>query len=271
MSDLRLAAVIFDISPYFRYNKTSMRQRDYMTQVGFKTDKGKKRDRNEDSLFVMPKEEIYIVADGVGGQNSGELASSMAVKMIAEYIKAKPLHGIFDEEKLKSYFLGCMIDANQAIYQTAQRSAENAGMATTVVLLHLTDGGAYIVNVGDSRAYICRDGQISQITEDHTYVNELVKGGSITRAQAEFHPQKNMITRALGGEDRILPDFYRLDTLKNDIIILCTDGLYGELSAEEICGMAAASNSMSALSSKLVQRANGHGGNDNITVICLKI
>ena len=179
-----------------------------MTQVGFKTDKGKKRDRNEDSLFVMPQEEIYIVADGVGGQNSGELASSMAVKSIAEYIKANPLHGIEDEEKLKTYFLECIRTANQIIYQTAKQSIENAGMATTVVLLHLINGNAFFVNVGDSRAYICREGQISQVTEDHTYVNELVKGGSITKEQAEIHPQKNMITRALGGDDKILPDFY---------------------------------------------------------------
>lgn len=242
-----------------------------MTQVGFKTDKGKKRDRNEDSLFVMPQEDIYIVADGVGGQNAGELASSLAVKSIAEYIKARPLHDINDEEGLKRYFLDCMKHSNQIIYRTAQLTAENAGMATTVVLLHLEGSNAYIVNVGDSRAYICRDGKIHQVTEDHTYVNELVKGGSITKAQAETHPQKNMITRALGGEIKVLPDFYRLETQKNDIIILCTDGLYGELSAEEICGMAAASSSMSALSKSLVQQANRNGGNDNITVICLKI
>lgn len=242
-----------------------------MTQVGFKTDKGKKRGRNEDSLFVMPKEEIYLVADGVGGQNSGELASSMAVKSIAEYIKARSLHGIEGEEALKGYFLDCMVHANQEIYQAALLSAENAGMATTVVLLYLSSGNAYIVNVGDSRAYICRDGQISQITEDHTYVNELVKGGSITKEQAELHPQKNMITRALGGDEKILPDFYRFETRKNDIFILCTDGLHGELSSEEICSLAAASNSMNALSKSLVQRANSHGGNDNITVICLKI
>lgn len=242
-----------------------------MTQVGFKTDKGKKRDRNEDSLFVMPQEGIYIVADGVGGQNSGELASSMGVKSIAEYIKARPLHDIEDEEVLKGYFLECMKKANQTVFQTAQQSEENTGMASTVVLLYLAKENAYIVNVGDSRAYICRNGQITQVTEDHTYVNELVRGGSITKAQAETHPQKNMITRALGGEERILPDFYRLEIMKNDIIILCTDGLYGELTAEEICGMAAASNSMSALSKDLVQRANRNGGNDNITVICLKI
>ncbi|MDD4564272.1 MAG: protein phosphatase 2C domain-containing protein, partial [Eubacteriales bacterium] len=205
-----------------------------MAQIGFKTDKGKKRDRNEDSLFVLPREGVYIVADGVGGQNSGELASMMAVKSIAEYIKERPLYGIEDEAEIKEYYLGCMHSVNRIIYDMAKQSNENAGMATTVVILHLIGNYAYIVNVGDSRAYICRDLSIRQITEDHTYVNELLKGGSITKAQAEYHPNKNMITRALGGDIVILPDFYRLETHKNDIIILCTDGLYGELSTEEI-------------------------------------
>ncbi len=133
-----------------------------MAQVGFKTDKGKKRDRNEDSLFVMPQEDIYIVADGVGGQNSGELASSMAVKTIAEYIKARPLRDINDEKQLKAYFMDCMINANKEIYNAARLSEENAGMATTAVMLYLSAGQAYIINVGDSRAYIFRDGRISQ-------------------------------------------------------------------------------------------------------------
>lgn len=242
-----------------------------MTQVGFKTDKGRKRGRNEDSLFVMPREEIYIVADGVGGQNSGELASTMAVKGIAEYIKSRPLQGMESEEELQSYFLDCMKLVNGQIYQAAKQSVENAGMATTAVLLYLNGKTAYFINLGDSRAYIYRDGQISQVTEDHSYVNELVKGGSITKAQAESHPQKNMITRALGGDEKVLPDFYRLDTMKDDIILLCTDGLYGEVTAEEICGLAAQTSSMSTLSSNLVERANENGGHDNITVICLKI
>lgn len=242
-----------------------------MVQMGFKTDKGKKRGKNEDFLFVMPSEGIYIVADGVGGRNSGELASLMAVKSIAEYIKERPLDGIEDEVEIQKYYLGCMHSVNRTIYDMAKQSDENAGMATTVVLLHLVGNDAYIVNVGDSRAYICRDLTIRQITEDHTYVNELLKVGSITKEQAEYHPNKNMITRALGGDKVILPDFYRLETYKNDIIILCTDGLYGELSTEEICFMASRSNEMFGLSRDLVQRANQKGGNDNITVICLKI
>lgn len=242
-----------------------------MTQIGFKTDIGKKRDRNEDSLFVLPSEGVYIVADGVGGQNSGDIASMMAVKGIAEYIKERPLCGIEDETEIRKYFLDCMNKVNTIIYDMAKKSDENSGMATTAVLLYLVNNYAYIVNVGDSRAYLCRDLTISQITEDHTFVNELLKGGSITKEQAEYHPNKNMITRALGGDKIILPDFYKLKTNKNDIIILCTDGLYSELSADEICHMASKSYSMCELSRDLVERANQYGGNDNISVICIKI
>lgn len=195
----------------------------------------------------------------------------MAVKGIAEYIKERPLDGIKDEAEIKKYFLDCMHSVNKIIYDMAKQSIDNLGMATTVVLLYIVGNNAYLVNAGDSRAYIFRDLSIHQITEDHTFVNELLKGGSITKAQAEFHPNKNMITRALGGDKIILPDFYRLETYKNDIIILCTDGLYGELSDEKICEMASKSNSMCELSRELVQRANQNGGNDNITVICVKI
>ncbi|MBR0600219.1 Stp1/IreP family PP2C-type Ser/Thr phosphatase [Sinanaerobacter chloroacetimidivorans] len=242
-----------------------------MAQIGFKTDRGRRRDNNEDSLFVMPEQNIYIVADGVGGHNSGELASMTAVKNIAEYIVEHPVEKSNDAESIREYFQLCLKAVNQTIYQMAKNSKENAGMATTVVLLYLCDDQAYCMNVGDSRAYLVRDGRLRQITEDHTYVNELLKEGSITRAQAENHPQKNMITRALGGEEKILPDFYVIHSEKNDIFILCSDGLYGEVASEEICRLASKADSMSALSADLVNLANSNGGNDNITVVCLKI
>ena len=242
-----------------------------MAQVGFKSDKGNKREKNEDSLFVMPEQNLFMVADGVGGHNAGEIASMTAVKNIAEYIVQRPIREVKDDEHLKMYFLDCLKEVNRTVFHLANSTKENIGMATTIVVLYLFQGKAYFVNVGDSRAYIIRGEQISQITEDHTYVNELVREGSITKAQAETHPQKNMITRALGGEDRILPDFYQLEILKNDVIILCTDGLYNEISSEEICRKASAAKSMSELSTDLVHTANHNGGNDNITVICLKI
>ena len=242
-----------------------------MIQVGFKTDKGKRRENNEDSLFVMQEQNIYVVADGVGGHNSGQLASITAVKVISEYFKTNPIKKNQDEVAFKDYFLQCFRDVNAIIYHMANTSLENVGMATTAVLLNLSDDKAYLANVGDSRAYIIRNGQLNQITEDHTYVNELFKEGSITRAEAEAHPQKNMITRALGGEENILPDFFQLETYKNDIFILCSDGLHGEVSSDEICRIVTEANSMNGLSTDLVNLANSNGGSDNITVICLKI
>lgn len=242
-----------------------------MIQVGFKTDKGKMRDNNEDSLFIMNEENIFIVADGVGGHNSGQLASSTAVKIISEYIKTNPIQKNLKNHEFRSYFLQCLKEANGIIYNMANHSIENAGMATTAVILFISDEKAYCINVGDSRAYIIRDGKIKQITDDHTYVNELFKEGSITRAEVETHPHKNMITRALGAELNILPDFFEMSIYRNDIFILCSDGLHGEVSYEEICRVTNEASSMDALSNDLINLANNKGGSDNITVICLKI
>lgn len=242
-----------------------------MVQIGFRTDKGQRRETNEDSLFVMPEQNIYIVADGVGGHNSGEVASMMAVKHIAEYIKLNPINDRNNYDYIRTYFYNCLRHVNELIYKAAKNSAEHAGMATTAVILCLSDQKAFFVNIGDSRAYLIRNHSIEQITEDHTFVNALLKEGSITKEEADNHPQKNMITRALGGEEKILPDFYEMDILKQDIILLCTDGLYGEISQKDIALMASEACSMSRLSADLVDMANKNGGNDNITIICIKI
>lgn len=242
-----------------------------MIQVGFKTDTGKRRKNNEDALFIIPELKTYIVADGVGGHKSGELASRTAVSGIAEYMKANSFQQIEEEEELKEYFLNCLRKVNEKIYNMSKESPEHNGMATTLVMIYIKGSKAYVVNVGDSRAYIVRNGEISKITEDHTYVNELLKNGTITEQEAEVHPQKNMITRALGGDLDVYPDFFQVNVLKKDLFILCTDGLYGEVSDEKICQLAATATTMSSLSKELVKLANENGGNDNITVVCLKI
>lgn len=242
-----------------------------MAQLGFKTDRGKKRENNEDSFFVMPAQNIYMVADGVGGHNAGELASMTAVECIAQYVIRHVESELENLETFERYFLQCLREANQKIFHLAKTDRENMGMATTVVILYLGEKKANFLNLGDSRIYLVRKGEISQLTEDHTYVNELLKGGTITKEEAEDHPQKNMITRALGGEARVQPDFYQVETEKQDVFILCSDGLYGEVSAGQICQVASAAKSMSDLSVDLVKMANANGGNDNITVVCLKI
>lgn len=241
-----------------------------MLRVGFKTDTGRVRENNQDSLFVLPEQKLYIVADGVGGHNSGEIASRMAVQQIAAYVAEHPIEQAGDDNRLKDYFLDCLRVVNRQICQAAAGEV-NKGMATTVVVVYLRQGHAYVVNVGDSRAYLVRDKVIRQITEDHTYVNELLKKGNITRGEALNHPQRNMITRALGGDSSVLPDFFQFEIYTGDLILMCTDGLYGEVSDEEISHIATGRRSMHRLANDYVRAANEHGGNDNVTVICIKI
>ena len=242
-----------------------------MISVGFKTDRGKNRVDNEDSVFVLPDRQIYMVADGVGGHNSGELASRMAVGYMAQFVALNPLQFINEASALKNYFLSLFSGANELIYSKSVNEKTNRGMATTAVICYLRDGKAYVVNVGDSRCYLVRDGAIMQVTRDHTLVQELQDKGLITPEEAENRPDKNMITRALGGEETVNPDFFVFNTYPGDTIILCTDGLYSEVPDGVMSMMASSSNAMHKLSAELVNLANSNGGSDNISVVCIRI
>jgi protein phosphatase len=243
-----------------------------MLELGFKSDKGIRRGNNEDACFVIPSSDVYIVADGVGGASSGEIASRTAVSRIADYVDKHPLNGLKDEEAVIAYFLECLKGVNAEIYESAQKFKENAGMATTVVIAYVPGDVAYVVNVGDSRGYVCRNGEMTQITEDHTYVNTLVKRGIITPEEAKNHKEKNKITRALGGEATIEPDFFKIEIKQGDVILLCSDGLYGEVDDASMAKVLSdKGSSMSAACAKLVTIANRHGGRDNITVVALRV
>lgn len=242
-----------------------------MKQVGFKSDKGLKRKNNEDACFIMPKEEVFILADGVGGGASGEIASRTTVSMLAEYVRKNPPKAITDVAKAKAYFLPSIQEVNSSLFSMAKKHVENLGMATTLVVCHVNGKRAYFANIGDSRAYIFRKGKLKQITEDHSYVNDLVKTGVITEKAAQTHEKKNMITKALGGDEICEPDFYQANIEKDDIIFLCSDGLYSELEEEAIVKIFMEAESMTDLASELVKKANQRGGRDNITVICVKV
>lgn len=242
-----------------------------MISVGFKTDKGNMRSSNEDSLFVMPDQQLYIVADGVGGHNSGELASRMSVGYMAQYVAMHPLSSVASKKDLRKYFLDCFQGANELIYSKSLEEENNNGMATTTVLCYLEGSDCYVVNVGDSRAYLVREGVMRQLTEDHTLVQDMLRSGLLTKEEALTHPDRNMITRAIGGESAIEPDFYRFETCPGDVILLCTDGLYGEVSADRILALSSDTFSMHELATKLVDEANQAGGKDNISVVCIRI
>ncbi|MDR1136108.1 MAG: Stp1/IreP family PP2C-type Ser/Thr phosphatase [Clostridiales Family XIII bacterium] len=247
----------------------------FSVKAGFRTDRGKMRGNNEDALLVLPRFSIYAVADGVGGHNSGELASRKAVTGIERFIEAHPIDAVYEGDDsnaaLMDYFLTCFRDINAEILSLSRSAVYNSGMATTTVVAHICEDRLYIINIGDSRAYMIRDGGISQITVDHTVVNKLISSGKLTREEARVHPRKNEITRALGAEDEVLPDFFVTKLVRGDRLILCTDGLYGEVTDEEICRIAAVPGELNEICKSLVERANKNGGRDNITVICVEI
>lgn len=242
-----------------------------MVQIGFKCNKGVVREKNEDACFVIPSHDVYIVADGVGGNNSGEVASRTAVSEIANFVNDNQLRSCKEPEDIFRFFAEAIENANEKIYHMGVENESNRGMATTVVTAYIYMGAAYIVNLGDSRAYLFRDGRLNRITRDHTYVNELIDKGVITEEEAENHKQKNVITKALGAERFVEPDFYRVEVSKEDILMLCSDGLYGEVPPEGIADILSGQYNMNDTCVRLVDEAIRRGGRDNITVVCLKI
>ena len=240
-----------------------------MLEFGFRSDTGKKRENNQDAFFVMPEAGIFLVADGVGGHNSGEVASRTTMTDIAGFIRENPIPDSEGDDILIDYFLSLITEVNTHVREMAQDTAPR-GMATTLLMLYIKADTAYVINIGDSRAYLIRDGEISQITEDHTFVHDLVKKGIITEVQAQTHPDRNMITRAIGAEKSVEPDFYMFKIYPQDIILMCTDGLYNEVSKEDICRMALGAQNMREACARLVDAANDNAGSDNITVVGVK-
>ena len=239
--------------------------------VGFKSDKGVVRPTNEDACFVLLPDKVYVLADGVGGGNSGEIASRTAVSEIANYVVEHPISRMDGKYEIVDYLKRAIDRANKKIYDKAISYKENSGMATTTIVVYVRKGKAYIANIGDSRVYLYRDGELAQLTEDHTYVNTLVKAGILTRDEADHDERKNVIVRALGADDTVDPDFFQVDLKLGDIMICCSDGLYDELTSEEIKEVIEKRDNMSDLAKELIERANEHGGRDNITIISLKV
>ncbi len=242
-----------------------------MVSLGFKSNTGLKRIKNEDALFVMPKEDVYLIADGVGGSSSGEVASGAVVTHIAELIKENPIAKQSKDSEIAKQILDYIESANKKIIQMGEEAPKLKGMATTLIVLAFNGSKGYIFNVGDSRAYVYKNKELKQITEDHSYVNSLVKMGVITEEEGVNHEGGHMITRAIGADIEVEPDLFMIDIEEGDIILLCTDGLYDEISKELMIELIEENDSMANLAEELVEEANRAGGNDNITVVCVKI
>ena len=240
------------------------------------SDKGKKRAKNEDSFSIDRRKSLFVVADGMGGHAAGEVASEIAVRSIGEAIQdaapqdpqAPPSEGrLGSSESL----MAAIQTANDRIRQAIQKNQHQAGMGTTVVSVWIIGDRAYIGHVGDSRAYLIRAGTISQLTSDHTLVNEQVQRGILTQVEAEHHPSRNILTRAVGSQRELAVDITEKTLISGDRLLLCSDGLYTMVSDEEILAtISQSSGNPEKACEGLIHHANRQGGEDNITVILLE-
>lgn len=232
--------------------------------VGLVSDVGLRRNLNEDFASYLEKEEfkIYVVADGMGGHNAGEVASEMAANRIINYVNEK-----FFVNKADGLIVEAIEKVNRDIFNFSNTNEKLNGMGTTVTASFITKNFIHIANVGDSSCFGIRNNEIIKITKDHSLVQELVDMGSISEKEAENHPKKNIITRALGTSSSVCVDVFKLENKEYDLYLLCSDGLTNELSKDEILQVIKEEKDFESMANKLVRLANEKGGRDNITVL----
>ncbi len=237
-----------------------------MVSIG-KTDIGQKRSMNQDSIFcsdtpVGPLPNLYIVADGMGGHAAGDFASRYAIEVTVDFIKKSTL------ENPVSVLKRAMIFASNEVYKAAQKDSAKSGMGTTMVAAVIAGNTLYAANIGDSRLYIIND-EIKQITMDHSLVEELIRNGQLDRKKGRNHPEKNIITRAMGSRDEAMPDFFEVEIKKDDRILLCSDGLTNMVEDDELRDIVGDNDELENAACELINRANYYGGNDNISAIVI--
>ncbi len=229
-----------------------------LVEVAHLSDTGRVRHHNEDRSVASSR--ILAVADGMGGAKAGEVAAQVAVDSVSGLTTA-------DSESVRR----AIERANRAIRRMASEDPDKSGMGTTMTAAVVRDGQLDVIHVGDSRAYLWRDGRLSQVTEDHSVVGELVRRGSITAEEAENHPHRNVITRALGAEAEVQADTVSTGLREDDVVLLCSDGLSSYVSEADIAAALAAAPSLADAARALVDRANAAGGIDNVTVVLARV
>ncbi|HWE08605.1 MAG TPA: Stp1/IreP family PP2C-type Ser/Thr phosphatase [Solirubrobacteraceae bacterium] len=227
----------------------------------WKTDTGRQRRDNEDNAFVRAP--LFVVADGMGGAQAGEVASALAVE---EFQQKLPDEGSA-EERLSTRIR----EANRRIYERSRVEHEHAGMGTTLTAVYVEDDDLAVAHVGDSRAYIFRDGTLTRLTQDHSLVEELVRQGKLTEEQAAEHPQRSIITRALGIELDVEVDTWTYPVRAGDVVLLCSDGLTSMIDEDRIAEILAGEPNLEGAGERLIKAANDAGGRDNITVVLFRL
>ena len=236
-----------------------------MSRVGSyaaRTDTGKKRRRNEDAYVLAPP--LFAVADGMGGAQAGEVASKLAAAALEDTDPGR----VTGPERVASLIQ----EANRRVHERSSVDPATSGMGTTMTVALVEDGGVVIGHVGDSRAYLVRDRQIEQITEDHSLVNELLKTGRLSPEEADTHPQRSVITRAVGTDPDVDVDSFIVDTRDGDVFLICSDGLTDMVADDEILDVVEHNlGNLDRAAKQLISAANRGGGEDNITVVAFSI
>ena len=243
-----------------------------MIKAYAKTDVGKAREKNEDSYYItddtLEELQLFILADGMGGYNGGEIASSTAVTCAKNYIENNFKETPRDKDSLIQLVASSMEYANMVVYEKSIENKKLEGMGTTLEVCLIYNNKAYIGHIGDSRIYRLRKNFMRKITQDHSYVQKLVQEGTITNEEAEHHPKKNMLMKALGCNAFVEPDVMVKGFLKEDILIICSDGLTNMVLVSDIERIVKENFEMAP--KELIELANQNGGVDNITVITIK-
>ena len=247
--------------------------------VAGETNVGMKRSHNEDNFAVIEDDHLYVVADGMGGHASGEVASQMAIDTLRDFFKATSADPEatwpYKMDKSRGYEENRLITsvklANLRIFEAAQRDAKLRGMGTTLVGILVVDDGVLIAHVGDSRAYRIRNGSMVQLTEDHSLLNDYIKMKKLTDEEIKNFPHKNVIVRALGMKESVKVDTMLDHPQPGDLYVLCSDGLSGPVTDDEIQQIATGTNDLKEACQKLIERANSNGGPDNITVVIARV
>jgi len=226
-----------------------------------KTDTGRQRRDNEDNAYARAP--VFVVADGMGGAQAGEVASRIAIEA---FERGLPEAGS-PEERLSTL----VREANHQIYERSRADRQRAGMGTTLTAAYVDDAHVAIAHVGDSRAYLFRDGTLQRLTQDHSLVDELVRRGKLTEEQAAEHPQRSIITRALGPEPDVEVDTWTYPARAGDVVLLCSDGLTSMISEQAVREVLAAHSNLDEAADALINEANEAGGRDNITVVLFRL
>ena len=237
-------------------------------KVFAKSDIGKAREMNQDAYYASQPSDtvgLYIVADGMGGYNGGEIASTIAVTATKNYIESNFAETEHTKEKLQELVKNAIEYANMLVYEKSKEIPELVGMGTTIEVALVHNNRVYIGHIGDSRIYRIRKNFIRKLTTDHSYVEKLVKDGTISRDEASHHPKKNMLTKALGCTSFVEPDIAVKGFLKDDILVITSDGLTNMVNDKEIYDIV--TDNIETATDKLIEKANHAGGLDNITVI----